>query len=181
MNTGNAGNESIENPDLSASSANMERFSALRFKYAILEDARVEELTNGKLLAFMDEWYGAPYHYGGTTKRGIDCSAFAYSLMAAVYGLTSLPRTSREQYAASRRIRREDLEEGDMVFFHTLGKRRAVTHVGIYLRNNKFVHASISGVMISDMNDGYYDKHYIGAGRVLDQPATRQVITGGSD
>ena len=53
-------------------------------------------------------------------------------------------------------------------FFHTLGRRRAVTHVGVYLRNNKFIHASVSGVMISDLGEGYYEKHFIGAGRVLD-------------
>jgi lipoprotein Spr len=87
----------------------MEKFTPLQFKYAILEDARVEELDNGKLLDFMNDWYGTRYHYGGTTKNGIDCSAFAYSLMAAVYGIAALPRTAKEQYAASRRIRRDEL------------------------------------------------------------------------
>jgi cell wall-associated NlpC family hydrolase len=149
------------------SSGTTVKYSALQFKYAILEDAKVEDLDNPKLLDFMEEWYGTHYHYGGTTKDGIDCSAFANSLMLTVYGVSGLPRTAREQYAATMRIRRDDLQEGDLVFFHTLGKHRAVTHVGVYLRNNKFIHASISGVMISDMNDGYYDKHYIGAGRVL--------------
>jgi lipoprotein Spr len=144
----------------------LEKYSALQFKYAILEDARVEEMNNSKLLDFMESWYGTRYHYGGTTKDGIDCSAFAYSLMLAVYGVTGLPRTAKEQYDATKRISRDDLQEGDLVFFHTLGRRRAVTHVGVYLRNNKFIHASISGVMISDMNDGYYDKHYVGAGRM---------------
>jgi cell wall-associated NlpC family hydrolase len=160
-------NTAANNTDNSTGSSSTEKYSALQFKYAILEDARVEDLDNWKLLDFMDQWYGTRYHYGGTTKDGIDCSAFANSLMLEVYGISGLPRTAREQYAATRRIHRDDLQEGDLVFFHTLGKRRAVTHVGVYLRNNKFIHASISGVMISDMNDGYYDKHYIGAGRVL--------------
>jgi cell wall-associated NlpC family hydrolase len=147
----------------------IENYSALQFKFAILENATVEELDNPKLLSFMDYWYGAPYHYGGMSRDGIDCSGFAFLLMSSVYNLASLPRTAKEQYESSRHIRRDELQEGDLVFFHTLGRRRAVTHVGVYLRNNKFIHASVSGVMISDLSEGYYEKHYVGAGRVLGQ------------
>jgi cell wall-associated NlpC family hydrolase len=148
----------------------IENYSALRFKYAILENVSVEEMDNPKLLSFMDYWYGTRYRYGGTTRDGIDCSAFAFLLMSSVFGVPSLPRTSKEQYETSHHIRRDELQEGDLVFFHTLGKRHLVTHVGVYLRNNKFIHASVSGVMISDLNDGYYDRHFVGAGRVLPNP-----------
>lgn len=154
----------------SSDGSTIENYAALRFKYAILENVSVEEMDNPKLLSFMDYWYGTRYRYGGTTRDGIDCSAFAFLLMSSVYGVVSLPRTSKEQYDASRHIRRDELQEGDLVFFHTLGKRRAVTHVGVYLRNHKFIHASVSGVMISDMTDGYYDRHFVGAGRVLSNP-----------
>lgn len=144
----------------------IENYSDLQFKYAILENASVEEMRNTKLLMFMDEWYGTEYHYGGTNKDGIDCSAFVSLLMTTVYGVGNLPRASRDQYLQSRRISKQELVEGDLVFFHTYGKQGSVTHVGVYLRNSKFVHASVSGVMISDMGEGYYSTHYVGSGRV---------------
>jgi len=144
----------------------MEAYSNLQFKYAILENAPVEEMKNTRLLEFMDEWYGTEYHYGGTGKTGIDCSAFVTLLMSSVYGIGALPRMASDQYLQSKRLTKTQLSEGDLVFFHTLGGQKKVTHVGVYLRNNKFVHASISGVMISDMGEGYYATHYVGAGRV---------------
>ena len=147
----------------------IEDFSSLQFKYAILEDASVEEMQNEKLLGFIEEWYGAKYHFGGNGKDGIDCSAFVSTLFSAVYGINSLPRMSKDQYFSTPRVAKSQLQEGDLVFFHTFGKRKTVTHVGVYLRNNKFVHASIAGVMISDMGDGYYAAHFVGAGRVVNQ------------
>ena len=143
-----------------------DEFLKLQFKYAILTNSPVEEMTNQRLLVFMDQWYGVPYHYGGTGKDGIDCSAFASLLLSNVYNMNQLPRISADQYQATRRISKKDLREGDLVFFHTLGKGHRVTHVGIYLYNNRFVHASVAGVQISDLGEGYYLHHYVGAGRV---------------
>jgi cell wall-associated NlpC family hydrolase len=170
-----AGSDDHADNSSAAGSGSIEKYTALKFKFAILENASVEDLNNEKLLSFMEYWYGTRYEYGGTTRQGIDCSAFAFLLMSSVYGIAALPRMAKDQYAASRRIHRDELQEGDLVFFHTLGKHRAVTHVGVYLRNNKFIHASVSGVMISDMNDGYYDKHFIAAGRVMDQAGSAGV------
>lgn len=141
-----------------------ELLTSLQFKYGILLNVAVEQLANLKLLETIDEWYGTKYRYGGSTKEGIDCSGFACTLMTATFGL-NLPRTSREQYAASQRIDKENLHEGDLVFFNTSG---GISHVGVYLVNNKFVHASTSsGVMISDLNEDYYFRRYVGGGRVL--------------
>jgi cell wall-associated NlpC family hydrolase len=148
-------------------SSGIEKYSLLQFKYAILMDAQVEEMDNQRLLEFMEEWYGVKYHFGGTAKDGIDCSAFVATLMLNVYGVNNLPRMSKDQYDVCKKIKRNDLQEGDLVFFHTYGKHKAVTHVGVYLLNNKFVHASVSGVMISDMGDGYYAAHFVGAARAI--------------
>ena len=115
------------------------------------------------MLESVDEWYGTRYRLGGTTKSGIDCSAFVQACFLAAFGIT-LPRTAREQYKATKRISRTELKEGDLVFFNTRG---GVSHVGIYLQNNKFIHASTSqGVVVSDMFDAYYLKRYVGAGRM---------------
>lgn len=145
----------------------IEKYPLLKFKYAILMDAAVEEMDNERLLSYIDEWYGTRYRYGGSAKDGIDCSAFAASLVASVYGINNLPRTAKDQYSICRRVNRNELQEGDLVFFHTMGKHKSVTHVGVYLRNNKFIHASVVGVIISSLDEGYYLQHFVGAGRVI--------------
>lgn len=147
----------------SRTSFNIENASVLQRKYALLLNAEVEQLQNAPLLEGIDDWYGTRYRMGGTTKKGVDCSAFVVAIFSTVYGVT-LPRTARYQYRVSRRISRTELQEGDLLFFNTRG---GVSHVGIYLQNNKFVHASATkGVTISDMFDPYYLKRFIGAGRV---------------
>ncbi len=136
----------------------------LQFKYAQLMDMEIEGISNFMMFGFIDDWLNTRYRYGGTTKKGIDCSALTGLLFSAVYGFT-LPRTAREQYHVSERVSKENLQEGDLVFFNTRG---GISHVGVYLANDRFVHASSSqGVTISDLNDSYYANKYIGAGRVM--------------
>jgi len=143
--------------------SNIENLASLQFKYSVLVDAPVEQLTNLRLWQYIDDWYGTHYRFGGNTKQGIDCSAFAGGLMSAVFGI-GLPRMAKDQYNTGQRVTRDDLQEGDLVFFHTT--RKGVSHVGIYLTNNKFVHASTNyGVVISDLNDTYYSKAFVGARR----------------
>jgi lipoprotein Spr len=144
-------------------STNIEKCNALQFKYSILMGEPVESVTNERLITFLESWYGIPYKFGGNDRAGIDCSAFTTILMDSVYGI-ALPRTAASQFEMGIRIRKEQLEQGDLVFFNTTG---GISHVGVFLANNKFVHAGVSnGVMISDLEDGYYKKRFAGASRV---------------
>lgn len=151
----------VVTPAVTAQST-IENASGLQLKYALLLDVEVEQAINLNLFKMIDEWMGARYRLGGTTKDGIDCSALMQILFAGLYG-TTLPRTAREQYDFSKKISRTELKEGDLVFFNTIG---GVSHVGMYVQNNKFVHASTGGVTISDLYEDYWSKHFIGVGRV---------------
>lgn len=153
-----------------ANGGEIERADWLQLKYAILLDATVEKLNNVNLLKLIDEWWGTSYCIGGSSKECIDCSAFSHIILQNVYNV-NVPRTAQEQYNASQHIGMEDLNEGDLVFFHTGG--RDISHVGVYLLNNKFVHAATSGgVMVSDLNDTYWRGRYKGAGRYNGQTAS---------
>ena len=137
--------------------------SSLQFKYAQLLNRNVELVTNTSLIGFIDEWWATKYRYGGTTKKGIDCSSFTGLLMGSVFGF-ALPRTAREQYAICSKLRKDDMLEGDLVFFNTRG---GVSHVGVYLGDGYFVHSSCSaGVTISSLNESYYSRKFIGGGRI---------------
>jgi len=106
---------------------------------------------------------GAPYRFGGSTLRGIDCSAYVRK-MYEFFDVT-LPRTAREQSTVGVTIEKEELEEGDLVFFRT---RRPIGHVGIYIGNNEFVHASYKGkaVRIDSLDRPYFQKRFRRAVRV---------------
>ena len=152
---------------------NIEQGGPLQFKYAIKMNVEVERLANRDLYKFIESWWGTPYRMGGSTQKGVDCSAFTQTLMSVIYRL-QIPRTAREQKAFSAVVDEDELREGDLVFFNTRG--RGVSHVGIYLMDNQFVHASSSGgVMISNLNDNYWHKRFINAGRVVDEQTAAAV------
>ena len=111
---------------------------------------------------------GTPYRSGGTDPRGFDCSGFV-RYVYGLYGIT-LPRLVHEQYGAGEKIRLEDLEPGDLVFFVTEG--RHVSHVGIAIGGDRFVHAPNSRgvVRVDSLATGYWGEHVAGARRVEPGP-----------
>ena len=157
-------NSIIENTTkINLEASDIEKCSATQFKYALLMNKEVETLTNTSLYNFIDEWWGTRYHYGGSDKSGIDCSSFSGKLLQQIYSI-SLPRTSAEQYQLTEKIATENLVEGDLVFF---GTHHNISHVGVYLGNNYFVHSSVHlGVVISSLNEDYYNRKFVGGGRV---------------
>jgi len=140
--------------------------NSLRAKYAAILSVLPQSISNLALYRFIDEWYGVRYLFGGTTKEGIDCSAFVQKLYEQVFGVNLL-RTALAQVETTSLITRKELcREGDLVFFKI--KRGKISHVGLYLMNDFFVHASSSqGIMISSLDDAYWSKHFACAGRVL--------------
>jgi len=145
---------------------NNSEINSLKSKYSDMIGVKSNNITNYSLYRFIDEWYGVNYRSGGTEKSGIDCSGFARRLYTDVFGI-DLERTACDQYNKCQHIKNvAKAQEGDLVFFHIHGRR--ISHVGVYLQNDYFVHASTSGgVMISNLNDAYWHKYFAGAGKVV--------------
>ncbi len=119
---------------------------------------------NMALYEAVNSWLGVPYKYGGTDRKGIDCSAFVGTIYKEVYGVT-LNRTANDMLRDVKLIAKSQLKEGDLVFFtNSKGK---VSHVGIYLKEDLFAHASTSnGVSVSRLDNKYWEKHFYKGGRV---------------
>lgn len=120
---------------------------------------------NYMLYDTISSWIGTPYRFAGNAESGVDCSGFVNVLFDRVYGIRIGARNSTDIYKLCQKVDPDELQEGDLLFFRIRSRSR-ISHVGFYLGNNKFVHASTSqGVMISDMNEPYYKKYFAGAGR----------------
>ncbi|MBC7863437.1 MAG: C40 family peptidase, partial [Bacteroidia bacterium] len=138
--------------------------NSLKEKYVPLLGVEKKELDNVALLKFIDEWYGTPYKYGGKDKKGIDCSSFSCQLLKNVFGKT-IAGSAQGLYDQCKTEKVAKLKEGDLVFFKIESSK--VSHVGVYLMNNKFVHATTKkGVMINDLNETYYKKYFYAGGKL---------------
>ena len=121
--------------------------------------------SNLKLFNFVYDWIGTPYRLGGGSKKGIDCSGFTKQLYSQVFNL-DIKRSSRDIFSMVSPIRKDELKEGDLVFFKI--RSRSISHIGIYLGNDRFAHASSKGVAVSSLDDAYYSRYFYKGGRVLD-------------
>lgn len=148
------------------------RTSAPRLDYqalaraSILLGVDINLEDNHKLYLESAKWIGVPYRSGGDSKRGTDCSGFVSQVYRKVYR-KHVPRSTEELKKESSKIAKRNLREGDLVFFTSSRSRKKVAHVGIYLKNGKFVHASTSkGVIVSRLSERYYTQHWISGGRI---------------
>ncbi len=129
------------------------------------------EDERGILVKVAKSFAGAPYRYGGNSVRGLDCSAFVKK-MYEIFEV-QLPRSAREQFCAGPRVSKEDLVTGDLVFFRTRPFAHYPTHVGIYIGDNCFIHASSvfgGGVKVDNLSEAYFARTFLGAVRVKGTP-----------
>lgn len=139
---------------------------------------RVESVklrSSDDIVAEAKRWLGTPYRYGGKERRrGTDCSGMVMTIYLDKAGL-KLPRNSARQQEFCRRIDRDRLAPGDLVFFRSSRRGGKVSHVGIYTGNGEFIHASSSrGVMVSRLDQEYFASHFHSAGRVLEVAGKRR-------
>jgi lipoprotein Spr len=111
------------------------------------------------------EWAGTRYQYGHAQKqKGTDCSGFVCSVYREVYCM-ELHRSSADIWPQAEPVKKEDLQAGDLVFFKI--RKGHISHIGIYLGNNKFIHAAVKGgVIVSDLGEPYYKRYFFMGGRV---------------
>ena len=148
-----------------APKANFEKPSnKIANKYAEAMDVSKKHIKNGSLYSFIDDWEGTKYQLGGLSKRGIDCSGLVYLIYRDIYG-KEVPRMTSQQVEIIKRKYENQLKEGDLVFFDFDGKK--FSHVGVYLQNGYYVHASTRrGVMLEKLRNPYTYKYFSRGGSV---------------
>lgn len=149
-------NNKIEQTNLPYSSASLQK--------TIIQNQQKERSIDKNFSRFYKEWKGVKYKFGGNSKKGIDCSAFIQKAYKKTLNI-NIPRTTLQQSKKGKNIRKSQLKLGDLVFFKT-GKNSR--HVGIYIEDGKFMHASSKkGVTISRLDNVYFNKHYWKSQRII--------------
>lgn len=134
--------------------------------------------ADSKMDKVIDDVIGTKYRTGGTTTNGFDCSGFTMYVFKHL-GI-NLPHQSGSQFSMGTSVSKGDLRAGDLVFFNTSGS--GVSHVGIYVGDGKFAHASTSrGVVVSSLSESYYVNRYVGAKRVMSTDAYQSIAVDSED
>jgi murein DD-endopeptidase / murein LD-carboxypeptidase len=124
----------------------------------------VKKIMNVKVYDIIDNWMGTPYRYAGNTLKGVDCSGFIKVIYRNAFNIF-LEGSSADIFKNSMPVAKEELKEGDLVFFKI--RRNTISHVGVYIGQNKFAHASLSlGVTINDLDEPYYKQYFYKGARV---------------
>jgi len=137
------------------------------YTYFTRHGITMDSLCNTRLYNEVYGWLGVRYCYAGHTKYGVDCSGFVTQIYKLIYSI-KLGGGAGDIYKMVKPIEKKDLKEGDLIFFKI--RHSYISHVALYLSNNKFVHATTGyGVRIDDLNAPYYYRYYFSAGRI-DKP-----------
>lgn len=136
---------------------------AEKAEYMPAEKSNNSNDVRSAILTQFSSWKGTRYHWGGTTHAGVDCSALMQHIFSDSFH-KDLPRTTSQQIENGKQVSKDELKPGDLVFFKTSPGKR---HVGVYIGDNKFIHASTSmGVTMSSLANNYWVEHYETARRV---------------
>jgi lipoprotein Spr len=158
-------NKAIHTPAKTSSKYNRNDIERLSKQFGL----RLTQADNLSLYDACSGWLGVKYRYGGNTKKGVDCSGLVSVIYRQVYRVALERNSANILQKNCVAINRNNLREGDLVFFKAdgTGKSRIPTHVGIYFKNGKFMHASSSrGVVVSNLSESYYVRNWITGGRV---------------
>lgn len=146
--------------------AEVENIKAGKRDFRKEKNSAIAPLDQSRMMREISKYMGVPYVHGGSSKDGMDCSGYTMVVYKNAVNI-QLPRSSSEQFKMGRAVSLTELKFGDLVFFNTTGE--SASHVGIYLGDDLFAHASVSlGVTISSLQSSYYSKRYEGARRIIE-------------
>jgi probable lipoprotein NlpC len=133
-------------------------------KYSGILGVKLDSCSNRQLISTVADWLGTPYRRAGMSKLGTDCSGFVSSVYREIFNVNLTHSSFSMLKQMKERVKKAHLQEGDIIFFRMHGKK--ISHVGIYLKDFKFIHAATNrGIVVDDLRTPYYQRTYYTAGR----------------